>query len=129
MAKAQNQTVPEYVDTKTPIVQWYIFNGIILLGSWLMASLAALIVEFELAKLTHPAVGFINSPTWLDLTISGIVMALAIANMTVLLFVFWRHLRLRRWMVVTTMIGWMLIATQALVLNDRYLYILIPSFH
>lgn len=127
-AMLSEQTVPEYSDTVTPAGQWYSYNLLMLIASLIMAYPAGLIIEYEVAKLTHPQIGFIITPVWADIIISGLVLILALTNLAVLLFVFMRHLWLRRWMIATTVIGWMLIAIQAIILNDHYLSILIPAF-
>ncbi len=122
------KTVPAYVDTKTPAVTWHLYNLLILIASLGMGFIASLLVEYEIAKLTHPGIGFIQTPLWLVLTLAGLVIALAITNLAVLILVFVRHLWLRRWMLATVITGWVLLAILALTLNDSLLYILIPGY-
>jgi hypothetical protein len=127
--RAMNQTdqIPEYVDTETPLWKWYVYNIIIFIGSLVMAYLASLILEYELAKLAHPQASFIITPRNLDLSFSFITIVLGLANLSVLLFVFLRHLWLRKWMLGTMIAGWMLLAILALTLSSRFLTILLPS--
>lgn len=118
---------PEYVDTTTSTAKWYGYNISLLIANCLMFYLAALVVEYEVARLTHPNVGYIPTPLWADLTLSTIVIILALANLAVLIFVFLRHLWRRPWMLATTIIGWMLLAIIALLLNENFLPVMFPS--
>ncbi len=127
-AAKQTIDIPMYVDTKTPRTKWYLFNAIIGLASLLMAYLAFAFLEYEIAKLTHPRVAFLVTPIWLDLAVSATIIGLAISNLAVLIFVFMRHLWLRRWMIATTILGWMLIAALGIILNARFLMILFPWY-
>lgn len=122
------QDIPPYVDTETKPVKWYAYNSFIFVASLAMVYIASLILEFELAKLRNPMAGFIPTPTWADIILSTIVILLGFANLSVLLFVIMRHLWLRKWMMVTTLIGWMLLAVLALALQWRFLAVLIPTF-
>ena len=119
-------TVPSYIDTKTPPMRWYRNNGLIALVSIGMIVVASLILEYEVAKLRNPDVPFIPTPVGLDITLTTVVILLGLANITVLIFVFLRHLWFRRWMLATTIIGWVLLAILALVLGDRFLPIVFP---
>jgi hypothetical protein len=118
--------IPEYVDRSTPAFRWYFHNFFILIASLSMTGIASLFLEYEIAKLTHPNVGFIQTPVVFDLIASGVVISLGLSNLIVLLFVFLRHLWLRKWMLATVMIGWMILAVMVLVLQDRFLSIAIP---
>ncbi len=128
LTDATSDTVPEYVDTKTPQRRWLAYNLFILIASLAMATVAVYVMEYEIAKLTHPGVVFIATPVYLDLVVGSLVVALAFANVSILLFVFLRHLWLRKWMLATTIIGWMLLAVLGLVLNGRLLMILDPWY-
>ncbi len=119
-------TVPLYVDTETPTVHWYGFNSLIAVLSLLMVIVASLLLEYELAKLRSPEAGFLPTPTVLDGALAIITVLLGLANLSVLVFVFLRHLKLRKWMGSTVMIGWVLLAVLAVVLQDRFLLILFP---
>lgn len=118
--------IPEYIDTRTPKLQWYGYNVFILLASTVMVGAASLILEHEIARLRQPAATFIASPLWLDLVLSSFILSLGLVNIAVLLFVFLRHLWPRRWMIATTASGWILLAVLALVLGRRFLPILLP---
>lgn len=126
--KQADSSVPAYVDTQTPAKVWYGYHLSILTASLAMAAIAALILEYELAKLRNPGVAFYATPTTFDLIVSVLVLLLAVANVGVLIFVFWRHLWLRRWMLGTTIFGWMLIATLVIVLNYTFLPVLLPWY-
>lgn len=124
----QKIAVPPYVDTKTSPKKWYAFHIGILVASLGMLGIAALVLEYELAKLQNPLVSFIETPVYLVVALAGTVAALALINISVLIFVFLRHLWLRQWMLGTTIAGWMLIAVLALVLQYRFLPILLPWY-
>lgn len=127
MANGLTTDIPVYVDTQTPAVRWYIFHLIVLVASLIMAYLAASFLEFEISKWTHPGVYFIDSPRWFDLIAAGSVLALAIANLSILPFVLLRHLWIRRWMLGTTLLGWMILAVMALVLRQSFIQIILPT--
>ena len=120
--------IPPYVDTETPAVRWYTFHGLIALFSLGMAGIAALLLEYEMAKLAHPQASFYITPSKFDIVVSGIVIALAIMNLSTLIFVFMRHLWLRRWMLGTTIAGWVLIAILVVVLSYSFLPIILPWY-
>lgn len=126
--KTDNQSIPAYVDTATPPRRWFLYHFGILLASLGMLIIASLIIEHELARLANPGVAFIDTPLVFDMVIAATVALLAFANLAVLIFVFMRHLWLRRWMLATTIIGWMLLATLVLVLRDLFLPVLLPGY-
>lgn len=128
MAMNQQISALPYVDATTPVQKWYAFHISILLASLGMLGIAALILEYELAKLRNPLVSFIETPVYLDITLAGMVTVLALINLSVLTFVFRRHLWIRRWMLATTLVGWMIIAVLVLVLQYRFLPILLPWY-
>ncbi len=115
-----------HIDTTTTAVRWYGYNGLIGMASVAMAGLASLILEYELAKLRNPEANFLATPTTLDITLSTVVILLAIANIAVLIFILLRHLWLRKWMIGTTAVGWVLLAILAVVLGERFLQIIAP---
>jgi hypothetical protein len=129
--RKMNQTpssVPEYVDTTTPKWKWYTYHLLIAVFSLAMALIAAMIVEYELAHLRNPEASFIQTPTPVDLTLSIAIILIAVCNLSVLIFVFLRHLWLRKWMLATTILGWMLMAALVLVLQGNFLPVLLPSY-
>ena len=120
-----SESVP-YIDTKTPTTRWYVFNIIILIATFAMVALASLILEYDIARLQHPGVVFIDTPIRLDLIVTSIILLLGLANISVMIFVFLRHLWLRKWMIATTIIGWMLLAVLVLILQNRFIPVIIP---
>lgn len=126
--KSSAASVPPYVDTATPLAKWYAFHLTVLIASAIMAALAALVLEYEIAKINNPQVSFLATPTRLDMILSSSIILLAIANLGVLIFVFRRHLWLRRWMAATTALGWVLLAVMALALNDAFLPVILPWY-
>jgi hypothetical protein len=119
--------LPEYVDAVTPRLKWYTFNTVTLLASGLMVYLASLIIEFEIAKLSKPDISFITTPTGWDLGLAGLTIGLGLVNIAVLVFVFLRHLWLRKWMIGTTLLGWMALALIALILGSRFMPVVFPT--
>lgn len=117
----QSALVPEFVDTTTPSWQWYSYNLFIFVASILMVLFSIALLEYEIAKYSHPLVSFIQTPTAFDYSVAVVVGLLGLANLSVLLFVFLRHLWSRQWMLATVIIGWMLIATTVLVLGERFI--------
>lgn len=125
----ETAAMPDYVDTETPLRKWYGYNLFILFASLGMATIAGLVIEYEIARLTHPDAGFLPTPLLLDLALSGGVIVLAALNLAVLIFVFMRHLWIRKWMLATTIIGWIMIAVMALVLHELFLPVILPSLY
>ncbi len=117
---------PEYVDTKTRPSAWYAFNLSILILTLGMMAVAAMLLEYEIAKIDNPLVAFLDTPSQLDITLSSLILVLGLANLVVLVFVFLRHLWRRKWMVATTIIGWISIAVMILLLQDKFLKIIFP---
>src|SRR3954470_4046218 len=71
---SSSQSVPEYVDTETPKRKWYTYHLLIGLFSLAMALVAAMVLEYEIAKLTHPNVGYIVTPVKLDIALSSLII-------------------------------------------------------
>jgi hypothetical protein len=121
------QLTPEYADTTTSPVKWYGYNLAMFALSLVMVLFSIALLEYEIARITSPEVAFIATPMVFDITIATIVGLLGLANLSVLLFVFLRHLWSRHWMVATTLVGWMLIAVTVLVLQDSFLPVIFPN--
>lgn len=124
----EQKSIPEYVDTKTPSRQWLGYNLTILAANIVMIGIASLVIEYELAKMAHPEANFLPTPTTIDLTLGFLIIALGVANLGVLLFVFLRHLWLRRWMMATTWVGWILLAVLVLVMSKYFLPVILPWY-
>lgn len=125
----QSQTVMPYVDIETPKVKWYIYHSFVLVTNLALLAIGALVIEYTVAKITNPNVFFLPLPVPFTLICALLVIGLAIVNLATLIFVFWRHLWLRRWLLGTTFAGFVIIALLILVLQDRFLTILLPWYH
>ncbi len=121
-------TLPPFVDTETPKAKWYGYHLAILVNTLGMMAISFLVLEYELAKIAHPHVGFVVTPSRLDISLASIIILLGLANLSVLIFVFLRHLWLRKWMLATTILGWMLVAVIVLALQGNLWPVLIPSW-
>lgn len=89
---------------------------------------SALVGEYEVAKLTHPAVSWIPSPSGLSLTLVGLASLVAIVNLAVLIFVIMRRLpHHRRWLWWTTTVGMILVLGLVMVYGTNFMQVLWPT--